>query len=191
MNKRFSWMVGAVCALALFGARAEAADPSCSSTDSYCIDTNDGKAGNGNPLVDLTKTLPAQGIFAIGPANSTDPTKFYVFYDFDDTNMDPLDGYLGISAKDINKALLGVVAAGVGNFNRDGGNVPLLGLLVTPPSNPLGMPTVPQPPSIADLSDPLLQVLTGRPYGPMTTQDATPTNLSNALQQILILPAPR
>ena len=37
----------------------------------------------------------------------------------------------------------------------------------------------------------LLQVLTGRPYGPMTTQDATPTNLSNALQQILILPAPR
>jgi hypothetical protein len=62
---------------------------------------------------------------------------------------------------------------------------------VTPPSNPLGMPTVPQPPSIADLSDPLLQALTGRPYGPMTTQDATPTNLSNALQQILILPAPR
>jgi len=186
-----SWMVGAMCALALTGSVARAQNPACQSTDAYCVDTNDGKAGSGNPLVDITKGLPTQGILAIGPANSTDLTKFYLFYDLDDTNMDPLDGYLGISAKDMNKSLLGLVGAAVGNFNRDGGNAPLLGLLAGAPSTPLGEPTLPQPPSIADLSAPLLTTLTGTQWVSPTTQDATPTTFSNALPQILVLPTMR
>jgi hypothetical protein len=191
MNKALSWMAGAMCTLALTGSAARAENPTCTTADSYCVSTNDGKAGNGNPLVDITKTLPAQGIFAVGPTNSTDPTKLYLFYDLDDTNSAPLQGYLGISAQDMNKSLLGLAGAAVGNFNRDGGNSPLLGLLVGGPPTPAGEPTFPQPPSLADLSAPLLTTITGTQWVSPTTQDATPTTLSNALPQILVLPTMR
>jgi len=117
---------------------AAAQNPACASGDAVCVDTDDANAGSGNPLTQVTARLPAQGIVAVGP-QGLDPTTLYGFFDGDETTPDPLDGYLGISMRDVNKSVLGLVNSSQGNFNRDGGN------------EPLSPPSLPAPPPIGDL----------------------------------------
>jgi hypothetical protein len=188
MMKAFGYSIVAISFLVFVGS-VDADNPTCADGDSYCVDTNDGDAGNGNPLVDVTKTLPkpAQGIFAIGPSDN-DPMKLYVFYDADE-GTGPFSGYIGVSMKDIDKALGGGVGAIQGNFNRDGGNTPLIGILVTPGATALEPPTFPELPSVSNLAGPTYEMLTGMPNTAQPPQDAMPTTLTNALPQVLVLPS--
>ena len=125
MKDRMSRFLGAAAVFALLAGTAAAENPSCvggPDGDLYCADTESATAGSGNPLTILSARGGAQGIIAIGPQNF-DLTKLYIFYDGDENDPNPLDGYLGISMKDISKSLLGFVASEQGNFNRAGGNV--------------------------------------------------------------------
>ena len=136
MEHSLSRFVGAAAIFALLAGTAAAENPSCvggPDGDLICADTDDARAGSGNPLKALTANGPGQGIYAVGPAN-LDLSKLYLFYDGDENDVNPLDGYVGISIKDINKSLLGFVASEQGNFNRAGGNV------LVPPNPPSTQP---------------------------------------------------
>jgi len=125
MKDSLSRFMGAAAILALLAGTAAAENPSCvggADGDLICADTDNQTAGSGNPLTALSARGPFQGILAVGPQN-LDLTKLYVFYDGDENDPNPLDGYLGISMKDISKSLLGFVASEQGNFNRAGGNI--------------------------------------------------------------------
>jgi hypothetical protein len=120
--------------------------PECDPADLLCIDTNDANAGTGNPITPITEVLPSQGIVALGPYNpdtgqilvlkqdGIDLHALYLFYDGDPTDIDPLGGYVGLNTLDFNHALLGLVASlkNTDNFNRAGGNLPLIGYPTTP-----------------------------------------------------------
>lgn len=116
-----------------------AAEPSCSSSDTYCISTANALEGNGNPLTGLTNS-PLQilrGVLEIGSRNDG----VYVVFDGYSGNVNPLDGYLGIDTRDLMKSnsLLGLVGNDHGDFNRNGnGNTPITALLgLTPNLNNL------------------------------------------------------
>jgi hypothetical protein len=112
------------------------AAPSCSTGDTFCISTKDPNANpsigqNANPLAPLTGVLPTQGIVAAGPATQGSGTPAsYLFYDGNPTDMDPFGGYLGLNTADTKTAVLGIVFSGLraDNFNRAGGNNPLLSI---------------------------------------------------------------
>jgi hypothetical protein len=143
-------LVAAVTVLAAGMATVASANNTCQSSDAFCVDTNDGAAGSGNPLVDVSSQGPWQGTIAASPGD--DPsTQGYAFLDGDSTNQDPLDGYLGIHAADG-----GPVFADNGDFRRAGGNVlspPAGGGLPVPGDLPaLGLPTSGYlPPTVTNL----------------------------------------
>jgi hypothetical protein len=123
------------------------ASPICDPNDLICLSTHDPLEGTGNPLAPITRILPTQGIIALGPYNpdtgttliftpaGIDLSSLYLFYDGDSYALDPLGGYVGLNGNDFNHALLGLVLSlkNIDNFNRAGGNLPILGY----PSGPL------------------------------------------------------
>jgi len=126
-----------------FQTSSASGSPVCDPTlDAFCISTNDPDEGSGNPLAPVTRLLPSQGIIAIGTKNPTTPDgtsasglpiyPFYIFYDGYPSTISPLGGYIGINGYDVDYALLGLVASTDpnDNFNRLGGNVPLIGNLI-------------------------------------------------------------
>jgi len=160
MKKYLAAAMG-LLSIAVFAAGpVAAANPMCSGADGYCADTNDGNAGTGNPLVAITSALPAQGILAFGYGTSLDPTSYWLFYDGDQSNPDPFDGYLGISGKDLQRVVLGLVGDSNGNFNRAGGNQELLALL--------GL-TLGTPPKFTSLPGIAVPPVPGLPFAPSGT----------------------
>lgn len=113
----------------------------CTAEDAFCVDTNNGSAGSGNPLVDATSRLPWQGIVAASPGN--DPTAdSYLFLDGDANGPDPLDGYLGLHASDP------LAFSPTGDFKRGGGNalsppLPTGELIPDAPALPFELPAAP------------------------------------------------
>ena len=120
--------------------------PVCDANDTLCISTHDAHAGTGTPLAPITSILPPQGIIAAGPSNpdtgqvlfftpnGLDFSALYIFYDGEPYDLDPLGGYVGLNGHDFDKALLGLVASlkNTDNFNRAGGNLPIIGYLTEP-----------------------------------------------------------
>ena len=168
MKRLVTWVLGAACLAALTASPATA-DPACDPTgDKYCIYTYQSTAANPNPLLGLTSGLP-KGIFAIGPQGALNPGNLYlIVFDGNDANMDPFAGYIGISGADMKSALLGLVYDTKGDFNRKGGNKPLIAF-----ATPTGI-MVPSATSLANLGSPLLISL--EPLAkPITTFHAPPS----------------
>jgi len=63
-----------------------------------------------------------------------DLSALYLFYDGEPYNIDPLGGYVGLNGHDFDIALLGLVASlkNTDNFDRAGGNLPIIGYPTTP-----------------------------------------------------------
>ena len=130
--KRVISCVAGVAAVMAMTAGVALADPVCMTNgggDAFCVSTDSATAGSGNPLAALTSKGPFHGIVALGSTTSG-AQAFYVFADgFNNLNADPLVGYLGLNTADMNNGLLGLVGDKIGDFNRAGGNNPLLALL--------------------------------------------------------------
>jgi len=168
MKRLVPKIVGAMLALVLLAAGAARAqsDPGCVTQDIYCQYSYKSTDENPNPLVDLTSALMPPQIFAIGPHSpqpgQSDPflgminldTFYLIVYDGNASNMDPMDGYLGISGRDLDHALLGIVFDRSGNFDRfHGDNTPLI-QMATPRLVGRGIPYVLGHPGIPSGSPP-------------------------------------
>ncbi len=174
MKRILGVLMGALSIAAVAAGPAAAANPACSNLDIYCADTNDADAGSGNPLEPITSALPAQGILSFGYNSSLDITSYWLFYDGDEDNGDPFDGYLGISGGDLERVVLGLVGNPDGNFKRAGNNTELVTLLP-------GFPSLGVPPKFKALPGLGVPAVPGLPLLPSGSVIVVPVQIEDAI----------